>query len=851
MSSVIYPNYIILPENKYIYKNIQKKQKIIDDQQEIEGNKEESDLNKQILSGEGDVSKETILTSKVIDSILNQTDTSQNKKFFDVSEQSIVEDLKITQIVQAIEEEDKKSNNSSNKNNKNNTSKINKVVKSQKKTKLNSNNKSKTSRNVYNKKIISNIENEVNINKNKKSKNKENAIKNTKHKIISRNKINSLLNQNSRTNSNTMNDFYSYNLDTNANTNNNNNCKKEFFKTINTKFTNDLLSKINYEKENETENNEIKKQNVNKRKNKTSAKKYLVNILFNEKNLTNQIHNKDLKTARLIDKNNVQKDKVNKKRELSNNSVNRKNSKIKTSVTHISHKLHNLKQISGMNNTINNEIANNINNNRTYISKHKTPDIVNNNIYPSKNAQFLFNKKKIKSRNNTDFTEISPNTLTESKDLNSCYYLNNANTVGNTYTVNKSINNTINNTINNNNNIYINNNNNNTTIGFNKHKIDNVISVDNNSVFNKTPRTFYHITDTNSNIRYTTGNKRILYKKIISNNYANKNAQKKNSNNNFWTNENNVPLSARDNREKKIIQEMYEIKKENDNNNKLKFNKNEIPSNIIRKKYAFKYNPVNLNYYNDQNNHIKIGENRINNTNDFDSDLSNLTSKMDGYDKYKQKTSVLLKNLNINQLIPRIKTSSSTLDYEDKNQINYNRINNQAINTQINYNDINYYSKTVNNDNNNKMQFRREKKKSDIIIDNYQQNYYNDKFNIDDDNNKVNREKNREAFQKHSKIKSTQLSSAANLNINFNNYNTNVFFNKNEAMNENGLYNTNKIFNVKNDVKKKILPLHIKGFDKLIIKKDNKKHVFKPITYRDRVNQNNKFSSKINGFDQS
>ena len=38
LSSVVYPNYILLPENKYIYRNIQKKQKIIDDQQEQEEN---------------------------------------------------------------------------------------------------------------------------------------------------------------------------------------------------------------------------------------------------------------------------------------------------------------------------------------------------------------------------------------------------------------------------------------------------------------------------------------------------------------------------------------------------------------------------------------------------------------------------------------------------------------------------------------------------------------------------------------------------------------------------------------------------------------------------------------------
>ena len=34
LSSIVYPNYILLPENKYIYKNIQKKQKILDEQQE-------------------------------------------------------------------------------------------------------------------------------------------------------------------------------------------------------------------------------------------------------------------------------------------------------------------------------------------------------------------------------------------------------------------------------------------------------------------------------------------------------------------------------------------------------------------------------------------------------------------------------------------------------------------------------------------------------------------------------------------------------------------------------------------------------------------------------------------------
>ena len=46
---------------------------------------------------------------------------------------------------------------------------------------------------------------------------------------------------------------------------------------------------------------------------------------------------------------------------------------------------------------------------------------------------------------------------------------------------------------------------------------------------------------------------------------------------------------------------------------------------------------------------------------------------------------------------------------------------------------------------------------------------------------------------------------------------------------------------VKNGTKKNMQPFHIKGFEKIIIKKDNKKNVFKPITYRDKIKTNNKF----------
>ena len=78
--SVIFPNYVILPESKYIYKNIQRKQRVIDIQQEQE-DKEEN-----IKNGLLEQEKEpTIFNTQAFDSILNQTDTSGVKLYFGIS----------------------------------------------------------------------------------------------------------------------------------------------------------------------------------------------------------------------------------------------------------------------------------------------------------------------------------------------------------------------------------------------------------------------------------------------------------------------------------------------------------------------------------------------------------------------------------------------------------------------------------------------------------------------------------------------------------------------------------------------------------------------------------------------
>ncbi len=81
--SVIFPNYVVLPESKYLYKNIQRKQRVIDYQQELEDEKERK-INEG-SNNNNESKKEIIFSDNIIDSILNQTDTSGIKRFFGIN----------------------------------------------------------------------------------------------------------------------------------------------------------------------------------------------------------------------------------------------------------------------------------------------------------------------------------------------------------------------------------------------------------------------------------------------------------------------------------------------------------------------------------------------------------------------------------------------------------------------------------------------------------------------------------------------------------------------------------------------------------------------------------------------
>ena len=77
--SKIFPNYVILSEGKYMYRNILKKQKMIDELQKMKEEEEER-TNSKIM----DISSETIFTNNAIDSIVNQKDSFLIKDLEDI-----------------------------------------------------------------------------------------------------------------------------------------------------------------------------------------------------------------------------------------------------------------------------------------------------------------------------------------------------------------------------------------------------------------------------------------------------------------------------------------------------------------------------------------------------------------------------------------------------------------------------------------------------------------------------------------------------------------------------------------------------------------------------------------------
>ncbi len=110
--SKIFPNYTGLPEGQYIYKNIQKKQIMIDIQEQMEiENKHNSNKN---FKSEEKINE--VFSTDVIDSILNQTNKEDVELLFNINIDNLkIEEQKFTQniidIIDTIEKYENANNN--------------------------------------------------------------------------------------------------------------------------------------------------------------------------------------------------------------------------------------------------------------------------------------------------------------------------------------------------------------------------------------------------------------------------------------------------------------------------------------------------------------------------------------------------------------------------------------------------------------------------------------------------------------------------------------------------------------------------------------------------------------------
>ncbi|CDW89090.1 UNKNOWN [Stylonychia lemnae] len=81
--SKVFPNYVILPENKYMFKNIERKQRLIDDKQKIimdkqqkSKEKKKSNINNQLVKKNDSFKKNQLFNTKFIESVLNNHNPS-------------------------------------------------------------------------------------------------------------------------------------------------------------------------------------------------------------------------------------------------------------------------------------------------------------------------------------------------------------------------------------------------------------------------------------------------------------------------------------------------------------------------------------------------------------------------------------------------------------------------------------------------------------------------------------------------------------------------------------------------------------------------------------------------------
>ena len=101
--SKVFPNYVVLPENKFMFKNIERKQRLIDDQQKLATEAGKKAENKKL--GEVSTTSNRIMTSNFL-SELNMRDPTESRRKFE--EDSLERELHDTQMKSYIKSQSKK-----------------------------------------------------------------------------------------------------------------------------------------------------------------------------------------------------------------------------------------------------------------------------------------------------------------------------------------------------------------------------------------------------------------------------------------------------------------------------------------------------------------------------------------------------------------------------------------------------------------------------------------------------------------------------------------------------------------------------------------------------------------------
>ena len=390
-SSYLFPNYTAINEGKYIYRNIIKKQKLIDYLEDLEDKKKEKEEKKNQKKNQNQNEQSSscieVFDTKVYDNIRKETgNDSKINELFCVETKNNNDGDSFASIIKLTE-----------------------MIKENAKDKI----KEKTNKNVINNKNKNNINKEDNNNNsnNNKSNNSSNILINKDYYIINKD------NNNSNQNENESKIYVSRKPNNNKGNNNNINNNKKYIKKPETNININNFMNNNNSTNNNNINNKPNK-NINFNLN-TNTKRINYNWSSLNKNLTSEPNqsNNDLNKNSQSQKNNNKHLNSNKNTYKKNNIIiniinNNKNNNYNSNNNYFSN------YTSGMNENKNNNNYNNINlNNDNYFSNINNTNensTNNNNDYTNNinknnnstknknNYKININNNNIKSNNNNN-----------------------------------------------------------------------------------------------------------------------------------------------------------------------------------------------------------------------------------------------------------------------------------------------------------------------------------------------------------------------------------------------------------------------------------------------------------------